>query len=84
MFCWAQIQYNSHPDTSRRSLEQRRQSRPSLPLLLVPRHVQHGGVHDLLLVLGLTVVVHELHVGVDQIDNDGVIHDVILILVFGT
>ena len=48
---------------------------------VVARHVQLCGGHDLVLVLGLAVVVHELHVGVDQVHDDGVVHDVVLVLV---
>ena len=29
----------------------------------------------------LSVIVEELAVGVDQVDNDGVVHDVVLVLV---
>merc|ERR1719232_2181847 len=48
---------------------------------LVSGHVKQGRGHYLLLVLGLAVVVHELHVGVDQVHDDGVVHDVVLVLV---
>ena len=64
--------------------EQRGQSCASLGVLLVSGHVQHRGVHNLVFVLRLPVVIHKLHVGVDQVDDDGVVDNVVLILVFRT
>ena len=46
--------------------------------------MQHRGVHNLVLVLGLPVVIYKLHVRVDQIDDDGVVNNVVFILIFRT
>ena len=50
--------------------------------MFVSGHVQHRGVHYLVLVLGLSVVIYKLHVRVDQVDDDGVVNNVVFILVF--
>ena len=47
-------------------------------------HLEEDAEGDLFGVLGLAVVVEELAVGVDQVDDDGVVDDVVLVLVLGT
>ena len=44
-------------------------------------HLEEDAEGDLVGVLGLSVVVEELAIGVDQVDDDGVVHDVVLVLV---
>ena len=46
--------------------------------------MQHRRVHNLVLILGLSVVIYKLHVRVDQVDDDGVVNNVVFILVFRT
>ena len=62
--------------------EHRGPSWGSLGILFISGHVQHRGVHYLVLVLGLPVVIYKLHVRVDKVDDDGVVNNVVFILVF--
>ena len=51
---------------------------------LVLPHVHQGRVNNHILVLGLPIVINKLILGVDEVDYDGVVHDIVLVIVLWT